>query len=561
MKRNTVKRICSLIMTLVAVMSLLPAAALAASSGDVTAITLYPANASLQSGRVDGFRGEVFADQGVAVEVWAYSDEKTNAILVSGDLPDVMYVRKENLDVMIEAGMLLNLDEHLDKMPNITGNKDVMTAINYVKSFVSAGTGSAYCLPLVVGTPNLEVPETLRNPLKLNWAVYEEIGAPPIGSYDDLVDVMEQMMKAHPVGADGTPMWGTVLNSGGDTTYWACMQLWFRQQGYTEYQLPYLLETNAVKGDYNSILSKESLYYKGLQWYNEVYKRGLMDPDSINNERSTQKAKVDQGYAMVPSGTLPGWNPNYYEYLIPGTQLYNENWLQPYGDSTYVIAVNANTENLDACLKFLNALADPMVYCQITAGKDGAGAWYSEGDVALLTDAYFEALSKPGQSEFTLNNGEKPILWNTQWIISDYEEIPLKSPTGKNRQVAPVKWEEVLDALAANDNMNKWRKTMGYDSWNDLILDKQAVTIVSPLENVNSFTTKPDDVMQLTIDAIRDKVVNASWKMVYASTDEEFESIWEQMVSDCEKLGCQQIIDWRLQDLENAKAVRDSLSE
>lgn len=43
--------------------------------------------------------------------------------------------------------------------------------------------------------------------------------------------------------------------------------------------------------------------------------------------------------------------------------------------------------------------------------------------------------------------------------------------------------------------------------------------------------------MKLTIDALRDVVVNASWKMVYAESDEEFESLWTQMVKDCEDLG------------------------
>jgi len=65
---------------------------------------------------------------------------------------------------------------------------------------------------------------------------------------------------------------------------------------------------------------------------------------------------------------------------------------------------------------------------------------------------------------------------------------------------------------------------------------------------------------QLDHDAIKDKVTTASWKMIYASSDSEFEQLWNQMVSDCEGLGAQEIIDWRLADIENAKQVRDSLS-
>lgn len=65
---------------------------------------------------------------------------------------------------------------------------------------------------------------------------------------------------------------------------------------------------------------------------------------------------------------------------------------------------------------------------------------------------------------------------------------------------------------------------------------------------------------QLMVDSIKDVVTTASWKMVYAENDASFDSLWNQMVSDCEGLGAQDIIDWRLADIENAKSVRDSLA-
>ena len=85
--------------------------------------------------------------------------------------------------------------------------------------------------------------------------------------------------------------------------------------------------------------------------------------------------------------------------------------------------------------------------------------------------------------------------------------------------------------------------------------------LTSDLDYITNFASIPDDMMKLTIDALRDVVVNASWKMVYAESDEEFESLWTQMVKDCEDLGAQDIIDWRLDDLEVAKEIRDSLQQ
>ena len=311
--------------------------------GEMVTISLYPANANLTSGMVTGHRADYFAENGFELEVWAFSDEKTNAILASGGLPDIMYVQKgEMLDNMIEAGMVLNLEEYLDQIPHLYSSEHMEHALDLVRENASAGTGQVYALPIGVGdgkSVDAWADRADRNIVKLRWDVYEEIGAPEIKDYWELIDVMEQMVKAHPEEEDGTKNYGMFLDNGLDGSYFGAMMLWYRWQGYTESYLPYMLETNMVTGEFDSILSEDSLYYEGLKWYNEVYRRGLMDPESINTDRGTQAKKVDAAYAMVPGGTLPGWATKYYEYYIPGTNIYFDN-IQEDGDSSSAIVVN-----------------------------------------------------------------------------------------------------------------------------------------------------------------------------------------------------------------------------
>lgn len=118
---------------------------------DVTTVTLYPSDANLQSGLVGGYKADVFADRGLAVEVWTYSDEKTNAILASGELPDLMYVTRDNLEIMIEAGMVLDLEDYLDQMPHVMEKEELQTAMNFVRKFESDGTGILYAMPTQIG--------------------------------------------------------------------------------------------------------------------------------------------------------------------------------------------------------------------------------------------------------------------------------------------------------------------------------------------------------------------------------------------------------------------------
>ena len=534
------------------------------TSADVPTITLYPRDANLTSGLVGGYKGDYFASRGFNVEVWAYSDEKTNAILASGDMPDIMYIPAKNVDDMIESGMLLNLDDYLDQMPHVQSYDGLDTALNYVREYRSNDTGSVYVMPLVVGdnaTHYLASDTTERNAVKLNWAAYEAAGCPEITDMDSLLDATEAMLAAMPTVEDGNPMYGTVLNSGSDTSYWACMVMWYRMQGYLEQELPYLLEENMVDGTVESILSENSMYYQGLKWYNSAYKRGLIDPDSISNDRATQKPKVDNGYAITPSGYLPGWANTYMPYYVPGTKIYY-NYTNTYGDSNYVIGINAKTENLEACLNFIDMLADPDAYLWIRSGPAGEIWDVDENGVATITETGIESAKKYGTGGvFTTSSGEEIALWNTPWIVSDGGALTSYTDAeGNPRANMTSTWTEMLEISTDNDAVRAWQKDTGYDTWMDWLNENNAYADSSALDDITTFVSIPDDVMQLTIDSIKDVVTTASWKMVYAESDADFDALWDKMVSDCEGLGAEDIISWRLADIENAKTIRDSLA-
>lgn len=529
-----------------------------AGNNEVSTITLYPFDANLTSGVVGGYMGEFLAAQSLNVEVWAYSEEKTNAILASGDLPDIMYVNADNLKTMIDADMVLQLDDYINQMPHVVEqNKVLAPAFDYIRKFRSNDTGNVYAMPTCVGAMG-EDGSTDRNVIKLNWEIYEEIGAPEIKNYDDFVSVLKQMMEAHPEDPKGSKIYGMVLNSGSDGTYWGNMLLWMRWNGYAEHQLPYLVESDMIGGKFSSILEDNSMYYQGLKFYYNAMKAGVVNPDSINIDRPAAGNMVKMG----GGGTQPGWHDTYFEYLIPGNKVYyNPNTL--YGDTTFgnadkFIVINANTEKIDACLKMLDTLTDPDAQILKTMGPEG-DYWYTTEDNHLyLTDKAHEHL-KSGAIEYFYDSGEKATMWNTDFVLNSGA---VTSYLGKDER--PVvsshsSWNEELEYKENTPTYNKWKKTMGYESWMDLLEGENAIVRESAIDQLGSFLSTPDDTMQLTIDAIRDTVVEASWKMVYAADEQEFDEIWKGMVSNCNGLGAQDVLDWRMNDIKNAEQIRDSI--
>ncbi|MBQ8640562.1 MAG: hypothetical protein IJ468_15620 [Lachnospiraceae bacterium] len=557
MRKNLLKKAMSGILagTMLASMCAIPsAAAEVAYDGEIETVTLYPANANLQSGVVGGFRADILAKYGVELDVWAYSDEKTNAILASNTLPDVMYVTVDNLEVMIESGMILNLEGYLDQLTNVTDKEVLQPALNYVREYRSNGTGELYGIPTTVGNKVLEYGVT-KNMTAVNWEYYSGIGCPPIKDQWELIDVMKQMMEAYPEGEDGVANFGTYLNAGSDTQFWANMQQYFKWFGYETTNLAYLLETNMVDATCTSILEDNSKYYEGLKWYNQVYLEGLMDPDSINSDRATQKAKVDNKHAMVPTGTVQGYS-GYQPIFLEDQKLYQESWNSPYG-SDYLLVVSSECDNVEAALRFINMLADPDAYLEFMSGPEG-DLWYVEDGIAYMTEEAIETFKK-GET-WTLENGEELALWNTAWVITDTLLSSYMGPDGEYRGVRIDRWDESLEITYNIESMNEWRELTGYEFFVYQAIDNDAYTVDSELDYIANFTSVPDDMMQLTLDAIKDIVVNASWQMVYSQTEDEFNAIWDQMVQDCIDLGAQDIIDWRLADIEQAKEKRDALS-
>jgi Spermidine/putrescine-binding periplasmic protein len=261
MKQASKKRMRALILALAMLAMMGLGNVASAQEQAVTTLTIYPANSAVPSGMVDGFKGEIFAERGLKLEIWAFSDEKTNAILASGDLPDVMYVTYDQLQTMIEGNMVLELDSYLEEIPLIKENETVQTALNYTKQYKSADTGKIYGIPMRIGK-TVEGQDTGRNAVKVNWPVYYELGCPEVSDVWDLIPLMKQMMEKKPVADDGTPTWGTVLNAGADAAYFRSIEMWYKWFGFELDNMPYLIESDMINNKYESVLAlgKDSLY-------------------------------------------------------------------------------------------------------------------------------------------------------------------------------------------------------------------------------------------------------------------------------------------------------------
>lgn len=512
-------------------------------------ITLFPLNANLMSGVVGGWAGEFLASHGIILEVMAYSEDKLNAIIAGGDLPDIIYL-PANADhkSLAESGLFMDMEQHLDKLPALTSNETYVAAMDYVKEFVTDGTLTM--LPQNVGPSAVSV--TTNSSVKLNWEVYQQIGCPEFDNLDELVDVLKQMKEAYPTDSAGDETYAMRMFNNFDSEYFYSILNTFPIMGISQDEIKYGIERNSVTGSFNWMFEDNSAYYQSMKFFNTLYKEDLLDPDSINIDRTTQHKKQEAGGSLATWQGVPGYEANGYypayfkDYVIAVSGKYGG---YPFGGGTYA-AVSAETENLETVLKFLNISGDPECVRVLQSLPQGE-LWDHDSDNNLiLTEKGQKALLK---GEEVYIGEEKYVFFNTPWLIHPNTLHPVD---GECVNVASSKTYKLMST--DTDTQKAWAEHYGYSDIMTMMEDKKQ-TVANYGALASKFAETPSDDQNLIIAAAKDIICNGSWKMVYAKTDAEFEQIWDDMVKDIEGLGFKDIYNWRVETLQEGMAIRDSL--
>lgn len=509
-------------------------------------ITLYPYNAGLQSGPVTGWLGDYLLEKGIILEVIPYSEEKTQAMLASGSLPDiVVFNSATNAKAALEAGMLLPLDDYQDQLPHVMENDILKAGLDYAREYYGTEDGELSILPFGVGKNTLyAAADTDRYAIKLNYQLYEQIGAPEFEKLEDVIPILKEMQQAYPQNEEGMNVYAMNLFSDFDTTHFFNMMSIYSILGYHWNYLPYGIEYEIETGTPYSIFREDSVYRRGARFMYELNQQGLLDPDSLTQERATADKKVSSkasvaGWAGVPGWAGKGYLPVPFDEFKPS--LVTE---EPYGKVG--IAISANAENVDTCLKFVDMLADYDALLTLYNGPQG-DRWDIKDGKLVMTDKFKEYL-EAGGGTYVLENGEEYSLFN---IVS---YIPNMGNTiEKYGEPFPMTlWTEYVDRQYETEDAQAWSARYGYKYLKDLLEAENKMTAVMDTSFVPFLTPDSDD-KKLTLAALKDVIVPSTWELIYAKDDAEFEQIWSRMKQNAEALGLEDVISYKVEDIAQAK--------
>jgi ABC-type glycerol-3-phosphate transport system substrate-binding protein len=464
-------------------------------------------------------------DLGIVFNTILGNPDVLNTIIASGNLPDILFIQQySDQETLIKAGLLLNLDDYKDKLPNLYNNPVYANSIRYRRDMVSAGTGNLYSLGIehvlsygTLGTENM-------GPY-LRWDYYKELGMPVLNEFEDYIPLLKRMQDAHPVNEAGQRVYGISLfawSPGGGPVGWMDGAFY----GTPQYGQ---LEIDIVKNTSRSILDNDSYFKRTLQALFNANQMGIVDPDSLAQGYNDMLTKGTAGrilFSPWPWGAPGQFRTAEREAagigykLVPfaNQKIISTTYTAPaYVGSAWSYVVSKNTKHLDKALAFIDFMASYDGAWLMVNGRQGIKWDLDENGEPYLTQ----------------------LGWDIQNGVADFPGGGNASESGgihlglMRRNVHPVygrridtrDWIKKEFAPADSALTVDWQKAMNARDDVDYFIQHNILVNppYSPMEPV------PDNIM-LIQNRVNEVVNPLSWQMIFAKDQAEFDRLWTELV-------------------------------
>lgn len=496
------------------------------------------------SGAVTGWWADVLKEKvGVKLEILPSGDQgeqKLQALMAGGELPDiVVFKTQQQVEDAVKANLLVNLDEHIAKLPNVA--KNAGTALQYYRDTASNGTGKAYAVPNNVG-PALVGNELNYGPY-LRWDLYKQLGMPEVNKLEDYLPLLKKMQDLEPKNKDGQKTYGFTLWKDWDSIAMLLSGMPLVGIDSGDPSLPFL-QVNYMTNETKSILAPDSEYIRMLKFYFQANQMGLVDPDSLTQRYDSALEKANQGRVLlswwpwfaagyntahVNDEPVKGFRPVFSKDMRPFKP-----GDSPFGD-TWAIGIGKSTKNLDAALQYLDFNYSYEGNELIFNGPKGVIWDVDSKGQSYVTDQGWDMLT---------NNKDMPgggKLVDGISFVRSTGGLSGAVINPKNNQ--PLHYGVWASTLQHNPNKLEadWQKVTGYKTTVAMLEDKKMTSTNSIASKL--IPTMPDDMTTLK-NKIGEVVKTDSWLAVFAKNEAEFQKYIDDMTKKAEGLGLQKLLDW-----------------
>lgn len=391
----------------------------------------------------------------------------------------------------------------------------------------------------------------------LRWDLYEKLGKPAVGTLDDLVEVLAKMQQLSPTGDDGKKTYAASLWPDWDGN--VVMNPKCLAQAYYGYDELGIGLMDPYTGTYYDALGENSPYVEGLRFYNKLYQKGLLDPDSMTQTYDQMQAKVRSGNVLFSTQDYAGsllFNTDehlakdqLFAPMVP-TQARTAVWGLSTVGNERLWSIGAKSIYPEKAMQILNWLYTPEGAMTIWYGIEGL-MW----DINDKGEMYFtelgEQCSKDPATDLTGVEWTSPYTGKTYTLSGTFNDgmlqfnnttwaVGANNPDASSGEKFSYQTWDSMMGEPKNAAQADWRETTGAITEQEC-LDNTDYSFI-PMANYAESTRSPE--LELKWQQVIKVLKQGSWKAMYAKSDAEFDSLIAQTLSECKGYGYDECVEW-----------------
>lgn len=488
---------------------------------------------------------------GITIEFVTADSEKFKVMIAGGDLPDIVRARNSGADMMfkplIEANNVIPLDDLLQ-----TNGKDILNTIpktiDFSRKFWSNGQNKVYYLPINIGleTPGIEpgIGPVMR------WDYYKELGCPEIRNMDDILVVLDQMVKKHPTTPDGKKVYGVSMWN--DWGTWCYQMVSSTLDGYG----------NGTKlGTNNAPYARGYTDLEGPNWrtvefYYKANKMGLLHPDALTMTYGDFEAAATNGQILFGIANWPFMkfngenNKDGKGYMaIPfdwGCQWYGADWPAGWYDKGFCISKNCKTP--DRAMDLFNLLWSYDGARLVYSGVKGVHWDIVDGKPVLFEETI--KMKSEGGAEWNASQITKLNIFVglNQYTIHPDDNLPVSLFDTEDM------YEKLLNPLQ-KDFCSHYGVKYPSQAFTERVKAGKCLNQSSSDTRINAVMPPAPDDLNIIVGKADEIFFKGAAKCILSKSDEEFEANRNAVIDEIKALGIDKYVEWYDKTYNEAKAI------
>lgn len=510
----------------------------------------------------DAIGRKIKEELGIVLECTMVTNDKLKVMAAGGDLPDIIQLHEAPTMAksLIDAGALYPMDEWLENNGENIKTK-IPDGLKWSKDVL--GGGQTYVLPVAIEVTDKENPK--KNGFVgffTRWDCYKELGCPEITSEDEYLDVLKQMVDAHPETEDGKKVYA--LSGWTDWGLWPYKISYPFSFGYENLDNNQLF--SHVTGELEDMFTKEDgIFWKSLSFFNKAYRMGIMDPEAFTMKNAQYHSKVSNGEILVaadnwdtPDVAICGENAGMY--VLPGAFPYIAG-IYPLESrlgytTTNAICISANCKYPEKAMELLEYLNSDEGSRLVRTGIQGEDWDIVDGKPELIGKRLDNFVSNNTQEKDYADKASPQGIGKYSWMCS----IQAVNPTadGYPNDLTNSKEYTMLSVSAADKDFSDYygagKAQYPGEAYVQLVEEGKMKSLDANLITGKLMEPVSDDAVKIFSKA--DEYFQANIAKIITCEDEAaFEAQKQKMISDVLAMGYEKALAEVQEQFEKAKEM------